>query len=168
MDRQARLRAFPLGNSTEYRARDYLILDRWILEFLEDNSVTRAKKSPDDVDSDKPSRRQPAEGVKSNEPEPAECMYNLQRAADRCGVAVEIVHEWVTQRGLRAFPVGDGISRPRDYLILDSWIIGFIVGRAVTRQRNADGSFMGPPPRRYRGDYGSREDGSAPLGKCPV
>jgi hypothetical protein len=97
-----------------------------------------------------------------------EPIHNLDSAAERCHVSRELMHEWVTQRGLRAFPVSKKNQRPHDYLILDRWITEFLISNAVTRQRNPDGSFMGPRAPTHRGNYGSMEDGSAPLGKCPV
>jgi hypothetical protein len=40
------LRAFPLGNSKEYRARDYVILEEWLVDFFRAKGVVNRKVLP--------------------------------------------------------------------------------------------------------------------------
>jgi hypothetical protein len=57
------LRAFPLGNDGRYHARDYLIRERWLLEFLDNQSVIRRPQESGDQARGRRSRR-PVPGVR--------------------------------------------------------------------------------------------------------
>ena len=48
--RERGMRAFPLGKADYYRHRDYLILDRWLIEFLQSHSVAGRRDSSDEID----------------------------------------------------------------------------------------------------------------------
>jgi excisionase family DNA binding protein len=96
-------------------------------------------------------------------PEP---IYNLDRAAERCGVSRDTVAEWVRERGMRAFPLGNSVERrPRDYLILERWLIEYLETNSVAGVRKPI-EIVDPlvemKKRRYRGSNDS------PLGPCPV
>ena len=61
------LRAFPLGESTEYRARDYVILEEWLLDFFRGRGVvtgSSAEKSKGDTKK----KDRAARGVTQDQP----------------------------------------------------------------------------------------------------
>jgi hypothetical protein len=91
-------------------------------------------------------------------------IYNLEGAAERCGVKREQVLDWI-DLGLRAFPLGSAMQyRARDYIILEEWLVDFFRAHGTVSKHAEKNKVVAR--RKDRRPVGVTRD--KPIGPCPV